>query len=131
MVQKRIFLTSGTSWQVPQDWNPSNNSVECIGGGGEGGTDSLAGLFASGGGGGEYRKSSNLNLSGVISYSIGQGGSGGGEAGANGTDTNFNSGQIIAKAGLGGNAVGGGAGGTGGTGDVGFDGGNGGSSTPA
>ena len=31
---KQIFLTSGTSWTVPADWNPLNNSVELIGGGG-------------------------------------------------------------------------------------------------
>ena len=32
-----IFLTSGTSWTVPSDWNSSNNSIEVIGGGGGGG----------------------------------------------------------------------------------------------
>jgi hypothetical protein len=29
-----IFITSGTSWSVPSDWNNSNNTIEGIGGGG-------------------------------------------------------------------------------------------------
>src|SRR3989344_3242542 len=33
---KIIFLTSGTSWTVPADWNSSNNTIEVIGGGGGG-----------------------------------------------------------------------------------------------
>jgi hypothetical protein len=27
---KTIFLTSGTSWTVPSNWNSSNNTIECI-----------------------------------------------------------------------------------------------------
>src|SRR3989344_4708849 len=42
------FLTSGTSWTVPADWNSSNNTIEVIGGGGGGDTPGSAG----GGGGG-------------------------------------------------------------------------------
>ena len=30
-----IFLTSGTSWTVPSDWNSANNTIEVIGGGGQ------------------------------------------------------------------------------------------------
>ncbi len=29
-----IFLTSGTSWTVPSDWNNAANTIEVIGGGG-------------------------------------------------------------------------------------------------
>src|SRR5690606_901246 len=28
-----VFLTSGSSWTVPSDWNASNNTIEVIGGG--------------------------------------------------------------------------------------------------
>ena len=31
-----VFLTSGTSWTVPSDWNNAANTVEVIGGGGGG-----------------------------------------------------------------------------------------------
>ncbi len=36
-----IFLTSGTSWTVPSDWNNSNNTIEVIGGGGGGGVNAI------------------------------------------------------------------------------------------
>ena len=29
----RVFITSGTSWTVPSDWNSANNTIEVIGGG--------------------------------------------------------------------------------------------------
>ena len=35
--QQVIFLTSGSTWTVPSDWNISNNTIEVIGGGGGGG----------------------------------------------------------------------------------------------
>ena len=31
-----VFITSGATWNVPSDWNSSNNKIECIGGGGGG-----------------------------------------------------------------------------------------------
>ena len=33
----QIFLTSGTTWTVPEDWNSSSNTVELLGAGGGGG----------------------------------------------------------------------------------------------
>lgn len=69
-----IFLTSGTSWTVPVDWNPAYNTIEVIGGGG-GGDEGAAG----GGGGGAYSKVYNVSLTPgtTVTYSIGVGGSGG------------------------------------------------------
>ena len=63
-----IVLTSGTSWQVPADWNSANNTIEVIGGGGGG-----SGYASSGGGGGAYAKVSNVPLSGgtTVTYSVG------------------------------------------------------------
>ena len=57
----QTILTSGSSWQVPSDWNSSNNTVECIGAG-----NRL-------GGGGAYAKISNLSLTpgAFITYQIG------------------------------------------------------------
>lgn len=68
-----IILTSTalSSWTVPSDWNPSNNSIECIGPGydGEnGGTSSNTG--GDGGGGGAYAKISNVNLTPGSNVSI-------------------------------------------------------------
>jgi hypothetical protein len=44
----QIVLTSGTSWAVPGDFNPSDNKIEAIGGGGAG----VLGDPTGGGGGG-------------------------------------------------------------------------------
>ena len=98
---KIIFLTTGTSWVVPNDWNSSNNTVECIGAGGGG--DS--GWENAGGGGGAYAKSVNLTLTpgASVTYQVGAGGAGGpttssanfaGGDGISGTDTWFNSGSF-------------------------------------
>jgi hypothetical protein len=72
-----IFLTSGTSWTVPADWNNSNNTIEVIGGGG-GGEVSVANV-GTGGGGGGYSKITNLALTGgaSVTINIGSGGAGG------------------------------------------------------
>src|SRR3990167_3333847 len=53
-----IFLTtpgSGT-WDVPSDWNSSENTIEVIGGGGGGATS------VTGGGGGAYALKNNVSL---------------------------------------------------------------------
>jgi len=64
-----IFLTSGSSWTVPSDWNDADNSVVCIGGG-------SGGKYQQSGGGGAYSASSNLDLTpgAIITYAIGAGG---------------------------------------------------------
>jgi len=94
---KVIFLTSGTTWTVPSDWNSSNNSIETIGGGAGGaqGTSASGGHGGAGGGGGAYSEISNLALTpgASITISIGSGGSAGVASGANptaGGDTYFN-----------------------------------------
>ena len=118
------FLTSGSSWAVPSDWNSSNNTIEVIGGGGGGGRKDGSASEASGGGGGAYSKITNLSLTPSASVSIqvgagGAGGSGVGDPGGNGTDTYFCNStsncasiagtavQAGAKGGIGGDAVGG------------------------
>jgi type II secretory pathway pseudopilin PulG len=92
---KMVFLTSGSSWTVPDDWNSSDNTIEAIGGGG----GRLSGAADdSSGGGGAYSKISNLTLTpGIsVSYSVGSGG----EVGENGGDTWFSSlSTLLAKGG--------------------------------
>lgn len=89
-----VFLTSGTSWTVPADWNDADNTIELIGGGGGGSSvDPVA--YGVGGGGGAYAAISNLSLTpgASITYAVGAGGAGGlngGSNGANGGDTWFN-----------------------------------------
>ncbi|WP_316228456.1 RHS repeat-associated core domain-containing protein [Bradyrhizobium sp. SZCCHNR1039] len=126
----QIFLTSGTTWTVPSDWNNSNNAIEVIGGGGGGGGGSSSSVDegAGGGGGGAYSKTANLSLQAgaTITYQVGTGGSAGnvGSAGSAGGDSYFNgsgascaSQSVCAKGGGGGsissgyNAASGGAGG--------------------
>lgn len=78
-----IYLTSGTSWTVPYDWDDNANTIEVIGGGGAG-----SNAFASGGGGGGYSKEVNVALTrgSSITYAVGSGGS---SSGASGGDTYF------------------------------------------
>jgi hypothetical protein len=114
-----VFIVSGTSWAgVVTDGN--NITVECIGGGGPGRTSGYTG-----GGGGEYARSSvaYTSESTVNGIQIGVGGT----PGADGTETHWNTDVVIAKGGLRGTlTTTGGAGGTGGTGDVTYNGGDGG-----
>jgi hypothetical protein len=91
-----IFLTSGTSWTVPADWNSASNTIEVIGGGGGGNychQSSGAPLYcinqqnATGGGGGGYSKVSNVTLTpgATVTYKVGLGGI----ASSTGGDTYF------------------------------------------
>ncbi len=69
---KVIFLTSGTSWTVPNDWNNANNTVEVIGSGGaHKGSSATAGA-----GGASYSKANNLTLTpnSSVPYNIGTSG---------------------------------------------------------
>jgi hypothetical protein len=88
-----IFLTSGTSWTVPANWNSSVNTIEVIGGGGAGGTNGNA--YSGGGGGGAYSKISNLTLipEASVTYQVGTGGG----SGTNGGDTWFNGASLGAS----------------------------------
>ena len=60
-----LTITGAGTWTVPADWNNSNNKIEVIGGGGNGGT--------SGGGGGAYARGANVSLTvgASIAYSVG------------------------------------------------------------
>ena len=127
---KVIYLTSGTTWTVPSDWNSSNNSIELIGGG-AGGSDFTSGNPPnSGGGGGEYRKLTNQTYTAghSITLQIGQGGAAGSAGTASFVYNDSNS-SIVGQANGGStpaNYYTGGAGGTGGTGGTGYSGGTGG-----
>src|SRR5437868_308834 len=92
----QIFLTSGTTWTVPNDWVNSNNTIEVIGGGGGGGggfqqSTGNGGYGGGGGGGGGYSKAVNVTLTpgAVVGINIGTAGSGGASSanGTAGTDT--------------------------------------------
>src|ERR1700733_13389414 len=101
-----IFLTSGTSWTVPNNWNNGNNTTEEIGSGGyTKGSDTILG----GAGGGSYSRVSNLTLTPntQVTYQIGTSG----QAVTTGGATWFN-GTSISNASV--SAEGGCAGGTGG-----------------
>ncbi|MGJ5135615.1 RHS repeat-associated core domain-containing protein [Bradyrhizobium oligotrophicum] len=129
----QVFLTSGSTWTVPSDWNGANNTIEVIGGGGGGAGSNASGEGAGGGGGGGYSKLSNLPLQpgATVTYQIGLGGAAGAATamGSAGGDTYFNgsgaicsSQSVCAKGGAPGgissglNAAGGGLGGAAGSG---------------
>ena len=117
---KTIFLTSGTSWTVPADWDNAHNSIEVIGGGGSG---AAAGVGShGGGGGGAYALVSARTLTpgAHITYQVGPGGTGvaqsnpgngGGDTYFNGTGTTCASQMVCAKGGQGGQVASAGAGG--------------------
>ncbi len=72
------FITSGITWNVPADWNNSNNFIEVIGGGGGGATGANAkGVGGGGGGGGAYSKQTNVTLTGGVSVTVAVGAAGG------------------------------------------------------
>jgi hypothetical protein len=103
-----IYLTAGTSWAVPDDWNAADNMIEVIGGGGGGGANR-----GGGGGGGGYSAVSNIALPGGTTVGISVG-AGGGTTIAGGDTYLCNSASDCAS--IGGSAVVVGAkGGTGGT----------------
>ncbi len=114
------ILTSGTTWEVPVDWNSSDNSIFVIGGGGGGanganGDGSNGGNSGGGGGGGAISILTNHSLtpSDTIDISIGSGGG----IGSAGGDTWFESmGTLLAKGGSGGSGTTGGGGGASGSG---------------
>ena len=93
-----VYLTSGSQWTVPSDWNNSNNTVEAYGGGGGGGggyADGNYTMAGDGGGGGGYSRISNVTLTpgSSVPYSAGSGGGGGeGEGGGNPPDNGLGGG---------------------------------------
>jgi hypothetical protein len=99
-----IFLTSGTSWTVPGDWNASGATIECLGPGGNGGGNAIAQDFAGGAGGqgggyGKIASPSNISAGDVLSVQIGLGGA------AAATYVKDNLGTIIVQGDYGGSAT--------------------------
>jgi uncharacterized repeat protein (TIGR01451 family) len=128
----KVYLTSGTSWTVPSNWNASNNTIEVIGGGGGGSAAVLNTSAGAGGGGGAYSKIANLALTpgGSVTYQVGAAGA----ASSAGGDTWFNGASLAAASvgakgggGAAGTTAGGGGAATSGVGTTKFSGGNGGS----
>jgi hypothetical protein len=119
-----IFLTSGTTWIVPNDWNSSSNQIEVIGAGGGGGPSVGTTVTGVGGGGGAYAAIANATLTpgATVTIAVGAGGSAGvadGISGGNGSDTYLCNSQSSCSS-IGGGSViigakGGGAGTNGGT----------------
>lgn len=79
----QVFLTSGTSWAVPSNFDPFRNKIECIGGGGGG--SNAATTNSNGGGGGAYSRTNNLLAfpAATLTVQIGAAGT----VGGSGTDT--------------------------------------------
>jgi hypothetical protein len=116
----QIFIISGTSMTIPADFNPSNNTIEALAGGGSGGAVHSVAGNASGGGASPYVALNNFNVaaSASVFIQIGAGGaavSAGTNSTANGnagTDTWLNkttnaapsstTNGLLAKAGQGG-----------------------------
>lgn len=94
--EKTITLTSGSSWEVPDDWNSSDNTIEVLGGGG-GGASVASGVDESGGGGGGggYSKSTNVALTAGATITINVGS--GGTPNNNGGDTWLNGANLAAS----------------------------------
>ena len=111
-----IFLTSGSTWTVPNDWNNLYNTIFCVGAGGGGG-EGINGNGAGGGGGG-FGLINNIALTrgSIININIGSYGAGGGTgnngyggaSGQQGGDTWFN-GTSLSSCSVGGGGGGGGA----------------------
>lgn len=125
-VSASIFLTSGTTWTVPSNWNNSNNTIHVIGGGGGGVTGNVGNSGASatgggGGGGGAFASVSNVTLTpgSTVTVAIGAGGSAGNAGGdtyfcnstANCANINGSAVVVGAKGGSGASGTSGGAGG--------------------
>jgi hypothetical protein len=109
MVQRTAIITASGTWTVPADFGPVNR-IHAIGGGGGGMSASSGGSRGGGGGaGGAYATIANIALTpgASIPVAVGAGGTGGvfttmQDTGTAGGDTNFNSGQVIARGGPGG-----------------------------
>jgi hypothetical protein len=74
--QDILSVTGAGTYIVPAGFNPSNNTIELIGGGGGGSNGTGAGAAGGGGGGGQYAKLTNHSLTpgASISYQVAAGG---------------------------------------------------------
>ena len=144
MAKKIVYLyetgNSIDAWTVPADWNSSDNTIECIGGGASGRNYNNGVWTGAGGGGGAYSKIANLTLTpgDSIAYSVGIHGQPDNPSSTSGKDTWFNGANLAgasvgAQAGQGPDNSSTGAGGAGGAASSGigstkYSGGSGGSS---
>jgi hypothetical protein len=88
-----VFLTSGTVYTRPADWNNANNFVDVIGAGGNGSAvvGACCGTYGGpGGGGGGFARSNNVAIGATAAYAVGAPPSGA---------TSFNSGTVAANGG--------------------------------
>lgn len=77
---KIIFLTdtAATTWTVPNDWNSTGSTIECVGAGGQGSSIDPGGA----GGGGAYSKKLNVSLTPGASVPIQVGAANGNQSGS-------------------------------------------------
>ena len=91
MANRVVVLTGSGNWTVPDDWNNTNHSIACIGGGRGGGV--FSGISGGGGGGGGAFALGSINLvqGDSIAYSCGAGSTNNSTAGG---DTWFNASSL-------------------------------------
>lgn len=130
MVTVVIPLTAGSTWAVPSNWNSANNTIECIGAGGNG--SNAATVAGAGGGGGAYALENNVTLTpgSTVNIQIGTAGGGPGSTGDTYLKDNSSTTVVLARGGSNASSGSGGAGGdtTNSIGDTKYAGGDGGSS---
>jgi hypothetical protein len=82
-----IYLTSGTTWSVPLDWDNGANIIEVIGGGGAMSMGQPNVQVDGAGGGGAYSKIFNTTLTpgATVNINVGSGGTGAATINTNGT----------------------------------------------
>src|SRR5579864_3730823 len=57
-----VLTTTGSStFTIPSDWNNASNTIECLGGGGNGAGASISGWAGGGGAAGNYAKKNNAS----------------------------------------------------------------------
>ena len=98
---KIVTAESGSSWQVPADWNNANNTIYVIGAGGTGGTGVANTNNAAGGGGGAAAYIINITLTplAIISFQCGVGGGTTGSGTSPTANTWFKDGSTLVAAG--------------------------------
>lgn len=85
VADKSIFITSGTTWAVPSDWNSAANTVRAFGAGGNGAAGAINGASGGGGGSGGFSQALNVVLVPGSTATVQIGAAGGGNAAGNDT----------------------------------------------
>jgi hypothetical protein len=63
--RKTVFLEGSGTWNLPEDWNDADNTIEVYGPGGNGATSANTSFSGGGGGGGAYVKALNVPLKAI------------------------------------------------------------------